>query len=105
MRSAGKVEQTFGGITSRLWDDPFEWTLPEEMSSSEKILEYFDEVKKTRILGFRFLVSDDDLTRELPSPEKMRTIFEILLETIIEAEKYEVSSRLSRNLAAERKVN
>ena len=24
LRSAGVVEQTFGGITSNLWDDPFE---------------------------------------------------------------------------------
>ena len=31
LRSAGKVEQTFGGITTKLWDDPFEWTLPEKL--------------------------------------------------------------------------
>ena len=31
LRSAGAVEQAFGGITVRLWDDPFEWTLPEEL--------------------------------------------------------------------------
>ena len=28
LRSAGFVEQTCGGITTNLWDDPFEWTLP-----------------------------------------------------------------------------
>ncbi|HEX8354539.1 MAG TPA: hypothetical protein VF611_16660, partial [Pyrinomonadaceae bacterium] len=31
LRSAAAVEQTFGGITVNLWDDPFEWTLPESM--------------------------------------------------------------------------
>ncbi|MEZ5346752.1 MAG: hypothetical protein R2681_14470 [Pyrinomonadaceae bacterium] len=98
LRSAGRVEQTFGGLTSRLWDDPFEWTLPEELSGGEKILEYFKEVEATRDRGFRFLRSDDDLLREIPSPEKIRTIFEILLETIIEARKYEQRARLTRDL-------
>src|SRR3712207_7579473 len=31
LRSAAAVEQTFGGITVNLWDDPFEWTLPESL--------------------------------------------------------------------------
>ncbi|MCB1023293.1 MAG: hypothetical protein KDB79_02815 [Acidobacteria bacterium] len=96
VRSAGKVEQTFGGITSRLWDDPFEWTLPEELSTGEKILEYFGEVRQTRERGFQFLDSDEVLTREIPSPEKMRTIFEILLSTLIEAERYEANSIVVR---------
>ena len=42
LRSAGAVEQTFGGITVKLWDDPFEWTLPEELSTNKKILEYLN---------------------------------------------------------------
>jgi hypothetical protein len=29
LRSARIVEQVSGGITANLWDDPFEWTLPE----------------------------------------------------------------------------
>ena len=33
LRSAGVIEQTFGGITANLWDDPFEWTLPEYLST------------------------------------------------------------------------
>ena len=44
LRSAGAVEQTFGGITTRLWDDPFEWTLPEKLSTPIAVLEYLDEV-------------------------------------------------------------
>jgi hypothetical protein len=27
LRSAAIVEQSFGGLTANLWDDPFEWTL------------------------------------------------------------------------------
>ena len=30
LRSAATVEQTFGALTTRMWDDPFEWTLPEQ---------------------------------------------------------------------------
>ncbi len=89
LRSAGKVEQTFGGLTTKLWDDPFEWTLPEELSTSGKILEYFAEVEATRVKGFSFFTSDEDLRREMPAPEKMRTIFEILLETIARAEHFQ----------------
>lgn len=82
LRSAGRIEQTFGGITAKLWDDPFEWTLPEELSTNRKILEYLAEVEATRTRGFSFFNSDEDLRREIPAPEKMRTIFEILLETL-----------------------
>ncbi|MCE7962937.1 MAG: hypothetical protein DYH05_10630, partial [Acidobacteria bacterium ACB1] len=77
LRSAAAVEQTFGGITTRLWDDPFEWTLPEKLSTQELILEYLDEVAETRLHGLAFLASDDDLSRELPAPEKLRSIFSL----------------------------
>jgi hypothetical protein len=86
LRSAGRVEQTFNGMTAKLWDDPFEWTLPETLSTTDLILEYLDETKKIRQTGFSLLKSDEDLRRELPAPEKLKTIFEILLETIAEAE-------------------
>ncbi|MGI8670048.1 MAG: hypothetical protein ACR2J3_09425 [Aridibacter sp.] len=86
LRSAGKVEQTFGGITARLWDDPFEWTLPEELATNEKILEYLNEVETTRKKGFEFFNSDEDLKKELPAPEEFKTLFEILLETLTIAE-------------------
>lgn len=86
LRSAGRVEQAFGGITVRLWDDPFEWTLPEELLSTEKILEYLTEVEATRRNGFAFFTSDEDLKREIPAPESLKSIFDILLETICRAE-------------------
>src|SRR5713226_6651921 len=55
LRSAATVEQTFGGITSNLWDDPFEWTLPETLSTPEKVSDYLNEVEATRKHGFEFL--------------------------------------------------
>ncbi|MDQ2747415.1 MAG: hypothetical protein M3T96_09165 [Acidobacteriota bacterium] len=89
LRSAGKIEQTFGGITTRLWDDPFEWTLPEELASGELITNYLSEVEATRTNGFALLKSDEDLRREIPAPAKMRTIFEVLLETVARAEHFQ----------------
>lgn len=89
LRSAGAVEQTFGGITVRLWDDPFEWTLPEELNTNAKIIEYLDETEKTRNRGFELFASDEDLKKEMPAPEKMKTIFEILLETVSKAEHFQ----------------
>ncbi len=86
LRSAAAVEQTFGGLTARLWDDPFEWTLPEELSTPAKILEYLGEVEATRRRGFSFLGSDTDLKKQLPAPEQLKTIFELLLDTIARAE-------------------
>jgi hypothetical protein len=88
VRSAAKVEQTFGGITTRLWDDPFEWTLPEKLSTVEGVREYLDEVTAIRHRGLAFFASDADLQREIPSPEKQRSLGEILLETIATSEHY-----------------
>ncbi len=88
LRSAGKVEQTFGGITTRLWDDPFEWTLAEELSTAEKIVAYLDEVVETRRMGFNLLTSDEDLAKKMPAPEELKPVFEILLETLVSAEKH-----------------
>jgi len=89
LRSAAMVEMTFGGITRRLWDDPFEWTLPEKLSTRQLILEYLDEVERTRVSGFAFFDSDDDLRREMPAPVRVMPIFEILLETLARAEHYQ----------------
>src|SRR3954466_3710820 len=52
LRSAAAVEQTFGGITTNLWDDPFEWTLPETLPTPQSIKEYLNEVEATRRRGF-----------------------------------------------------
>ena len=89
LRSAAMVEKTFGGITTRLWDDPFEWTLPEKLVDNAGISQYLDEVEATRLKGFIFFASDADLNRQMPAPEKLRSVFEILLETVAKAEHYQ----------------
>ena len=89
LRSAATVEQCFGGITTRLWDDPFEWTLPEKLSTNEKIIEYLNEVEQTRRNGFAFFSSDGDLQKNMPAPEKIKSIFEILVDTIARSEHYQ----------------
>lgn len=86
LRSAAAVESTIGGITRRLWDDPFEWTLPETLPTNESVIGYIAEVEAIRIAGFAYLVDDGDLRKVIPAPEKMRSIFEILLDAIIRAE-------------------
>lgn len=89
LRSAAAIEQTFGGITTRLWDDPFEWTLPEALSTNELILQYLAETEETRRKGFAFFTSDKDLGREIPAPERLKSIFRILLETLARAEHFQ----------------
>ena len=89
LRSAGVVEQTFGGITVRLWDDPFEWTLPEELNTKSKIAEYLNESEATRRRGFQLFTSDEVLKKEIPAPEIFKTLFEILLETVAKAEHFQ----------------
>src|SRR3954469_25533537 len=64
LRSAASVEQTFGGITVNLWDDPFEWTLPESLNATARVAEYLNEVEATRQRGFAFFRSDEDLIKE-----------------------------------------
>jgi hypothetical protein len=86
LRSAGAVEQTFGGIRTRLWDDPFEWTLPETLSTGALVLQYLEEAEETRRKGFALFQADEDLRREIPAPEKLKSLFEILLGTLLKAE-------------------
>ena len=85
VRSAACVEQAFGGITTRLWDDPFEWTLPEELSDLASILNYLDEVGETRKRGLAFISSAIDLMREIPAPVRMKTLDEVLKNCLSDA--------------------
>ena len=88
LRSAGTVEQTFGGITANLWDDPFEWTLPEALPTRERILEYLNEVEATRKRGFDLLKSDADLMKKIMSPSGETQLMPLLLETLVRAAQY-----------------
>jgi len=83
LRSAAAVEQTFGGITANLWDDPFEWTLPESLDTPARITEYLNEVEATRQRGIALFVSDNDLLKEIAVPSgAMQTLCALLLETL-----------------------
>ncbi|HYO64068.1 MAG TPA: hypothetical protein VER08_10590 [Pyrinomonadaceae bacterium] len=86
LRSAAAVEQTFGGITANLWDDPFEWTLPETLPTPERVAEYLAEVEATRRRGFTLFRDDADLLKELAVPSgEMRTLLSLLLDTLARA--------------------
>jgi hypothetical protein len=89
LRSAAMVEKTFGGITTRLWDDPFEWTLPEKLADRASVLDYLNEVESTRVKGFTFFTSDQDLTRQIPAPERLRPLIEIMLDTLMTASHFQ----------------
>ena len=95
LRSARIVEQTFGGINSNLWDDPFEWTLPETLSSSEKLLEYFAEVRATRKRGFDLFQTDDALLKTIMTPAGPRQVISLLLDTLVRAGHHQLSAKES----------
>ncbi len=86
LRGAAAVEQTFGGITVNLWDDPFEWTLPESLSTPKQILDYLKEVEATRQRGFQTIDSDCDLQKDImvPSGEKI-ALFSLVATTLVNA--------------------
>ena len=88
LRSAAAVEQTFGGITTRLWDDPFEWTLPEKLYSIELIKDYLIEVDKTRAVGIAFIATDESLSKSIPAPVKILPISTVLIDTLGRSEHY-----------------
>jgi hypothetical protein len=85
LRSAAAVEQTFGGITTNLWDDPFEWTLPETLPTPGKVAGYLDEVEVTRKHGFQLFKSDSDLLKEIMAPAGYTQLLPLLLDTLTRA--------------------
>lgn len=85
LRSAAIVEQTFGGITTNLWDDPFEWTLPETLPTPDKIAGYLDEVEATRRRGFQLFKNDEDLLKEIMAPSGSTQLLPLLLDALARA--------------------
>jgi hypothetical protein len=86
LKTAGVVEQTCGGITSNLWDDPFEWTLPETLSTSARVIEYLCEVEETRKHAFACFAGDEDLLKKIATPSgEMRPLISLLLDTLVRA--------------------
>ena len=89
LRSAAAIEQTFGGLTANLWDDPFEWTLPETLSTSESIIEYLSEVDSTRRRVFESIDGDGALSKYVAVPSgESKTLIDVLLETLMRASDY-----------------
>lgn len=89
LRSAAAMEQTFGGLTANLWDDPFEWTLPETLSTPDSIVSYLSEVDAARQRFFSSIDSDEALTKLVSDPSgKPRALIELLLETLVRASDY-----------------
>jgi hypothetical protein len=85
LRSAAVLEQTCGGLTSNLWDDPFEWTLPETLSDPERIVEYLSEVDVARQRAFNSIEDDSALTKYISDPSGERVLISLLLETLVRA--------------------
>jgi hypothetical protein len=93
LRGAAIVEQTFGGITTNLWDDPFEWTLPETLETPEKVAGYLDEVEATRKHGFEYFKGDADLLMEIMAPSGSTQLLPLLLDTLTRAAHHQGQAR------------
>jgi len=85
LRSAATIEQMCGGLTANLWDDPFEWTLPETLSNADRIVEYLSEVDLARERAFDS-IDDAALTKyiSVPSGEE-QLLISVLLQTLVKA--------------------
>ena len=88
LRSAAVVEQTCGGLTSNLWDDPFEWTLPETLSNPDRIVEYLSEVDVARQRAFDSINDDSALTKYISDLSGERLLISLLLETLVKAAEF-----------------
>ena len=89
LRSAAVIEQMCGGLTANLWDDPFEWTLPETLSNAERIIEYLSEVDLARQHAFNAIADDSALTKYISVPSgEPQLLISLLLETLVKASDY-----------------
>jgi hypothetical protein len=85
LRSGAAIEQMCGGLTSNLWDDPFEWTLPETLSNADRVVEYLSEVDLARERAFDS-IEDDVLTKYIAVPSgEERQLISVLIETLVKA--------------------
>jgi hypothetical protein len=89
LKSAGVIEQTFGGITANLWDDPFEWTLPETLSTDARVVEYLADVNSLKNRAFVSFSDDGMLLKLISIPSgKPCSLLELLLTTMLRASDY-----------------
>lgn len=93
LRGAAAIEQTFGGIIANLWDDPFEWTLPEYLSTPEKIREHLGEVEATRKHAFASFADDICLLKHVAVPSgATQPLIELLLETLLNSASFQTQA-------------
>ena len=89
LRSAAAIEQTCGGLTANLWDDPFEWTLPETLSDADRIIEYLSEVDAARQRAFSAIADNNALSKYISVPSgEPRVLIDLLHETLAKAGDY-----------------
>ena len=89
LRSGAVIEQTFGGLTSNLWDDPFEWTLPETLSTSGRVIDHLSEIDALRQTFFRSITNDEALSKYVSVPSgEPKALIDLLLETLVRASDY-----------------
>ena len=92
LRSAAAIEQTCGGLSANLWDDPFEWTLPETLSNADLIIDYLSEVDVARQRAFSSILDDGALSKYISAPSgESRLLISLLLETLAKASDYRKS--------------
>ena len=83
------IEQTFGGLTSNLWDDPFEWTLPETLRTSDLVIDHLSEIDALRETFFRSIDGDEALGKYIAVPSgEPETLIELLIDTLVRASDY-----------------
>ena len=94
LRSAAAIEQTFGGLTANLWDDPFEWTLPETLSTPDRVIDHLSEIDALRQRVFQSIDGDAALNKyvSVPSGEPCALV-ELLLGTLVRASDYRGRAR------------
>jgi len=92
LRSARIVEQVSGGITANLWDDPFEWTLPETLRTKDKLIAYVGEVRDARARAFQFFKDDADLLKTIMAPSGPTQLMSLLLDALVRARHHQLQA-------------
>ena len=96
LRGAAAIEQTFGGITANLWDDPFEWTLPEYLSTPAKLKSHLGEVEAIRKRAFISFADDECLSQHVAVPAGgTRPLIDLLLETLLNASNFQAQALMA----------
>ena len=81
----GIVEYAFNGITSNLWEEPFEWITREALPTRSHIASYLEEVAQVRRMALTS-VTDSDLPKRIYFPNATETTLgEILIRTLSHA--------------------